>query len=90
MHIQCHRYLFCADQYYYIVELQREVVDQILQQRSSGYAIVCDDLKKLYHGKDGNPDKFAVRGVSLALPYGECLGILGPNGAGKSSFISMV
>ncbi|XP_047073253.1 ABC transporter A family member 8-like [Lolium rigidum] len=69
---------------------EREVVDQILQQRSSGYAIVCDDLKKLYHGKDGNPDKFAVRGVSLALPYGECLGILGPNGAGKSSFISMM
>ena len=62
----------------------------MLQQQTSGYAVVCDDLKKVYHGKDGNPDKFAVQGVSLALPYGECLGILGPNGAGKSSFISMV
>ncbi|KAM3191966.1 hypothetical protein ACQJBY_069292 [Aegilops geniculata] len=69
---------------------ERETVDQVLQQRNSGYAVVCDDLKKVYHGKDGNPDKYAVRGLSLALPYGECLGILGPNGAGKSSFISMM
>ncbi|XP_066370730.1 ABC transporter A family member 7-like [Miscanthus floridulus] len=69
---------------------ERETVDQVLQQQTSGYAVVCDDLKKVYHGKDGNPDKFAVQGVSLALPYGECLGILGPNGAGKSSFISMM
>jgi ABC-type molybdenum transport system ATPase subunit/photorepair protein PhrA len=73
-----------------MVESQRETVDQVLQQRNSDYAIVCDDLKKVYYGKDGNPDKYAVRGLSLALPYGECLGILGPNGAGKSSFISMV
>jgi ABC-type multidrug transport system fused ATPase/permease subunit len=69
---------------------ERETVDQMLQQQTSGYAVICDDLKKVYHGKDGNPDKSAVQGVSLALPYGECLGILGPNGAGKSSFISMV
>ncbi|KAI4971727.1 hypothetical protein ZWY2020_002641 [Hordeum vulgare] len=69
---------------------ERETVDQVLKQRNSGYAVVCDDLKKVYHGKDGNPDKYAVRGLSLALPYGECLGILGPNGAGKSSFISMM
>ncbi|KAE8812633.1 ABC transporter A family member 7-like [Hordeum vulgare] len=52
------------------------------------YVVVCDDLKKVYHGKDGNPDKYDVRGLSLALPYGECLGILGPNGAGKSSFLA--
>uniref|UniRef100_R7W8J3 ABC transporter A family member 8 n=1 Tax=Aegilops tauschii TaxID=37682 RepID=R7W8J3_AEGTA len=47
---------------------ERETVDQVLQQRNSGYAVVCDDLKKVYHGKDGNPDKYAVRGLSLALP----------------------
>ncbi|KAK1611123.1 hypothetical protein QYE76_034796 [Lolium multiflorum] len=69
---------------------ERKTVDQVLQQQYSGYAVICDDLKKLYHGKDGNPDKHAVRGLSLALRYGECLGILGPNGAGKSSFISMM
>ncbi|KAL6603879.1 hypothetical protein ACP70R_044240 [Stipagrostis hirtigluma subsp. patula] len=69
---------------------ERETVDQVMQQHTCDYAVVCDDLKKIYRGKDGNPDKFAVRGVSLALPYGQCLGILGPNGAGKSSFIGMM
>ncbi|KAF2610411.1 hypothetical protein F2Q70_00011248 [Brassica cretica] len=41
-------------------------------------------------GKDGNPQKLAVRGLSLALPQGECFGMLGPNGAGKTSFINMM
>lgn len=44
----------------------------------------------MYSGKDGNPQKVAVRGLSLALPQGECFGMLGPNGAGKTSFINMV
>ena len=57
---------------------------------STGHAIICDNLKKVYPGRDGNPEKFAVRGLSLALPRGECFGMLGPNGAGKTSFINMV
>jgi len=40
---------------------ERETVDQVLKQRNSGYAVVCDDLKKVYYGKDGNPDKYAVQ-----------------------------
>ncbi|KAK6123286.1 hypothetical protein DH2020_042963 [Rehmannia glutinosa] len=40
--------------------------------------------------RDGNPEKFAVRDLSLALPQGECFGMLGPNGAGKTSFINMM
>jgi ABC-type multidrug transport system ATPase subunit len=44
----------------------------------------------VYSGKDGNPQKLAVRGLSLALPQGECFGMLGPNGAGKTSFINMM
>jgi ABC-type multidrug transport system ATPase subunit len=47
-------------------------------------------MKKVYHGMDGNRDKLAVGGLSLALPKGQCFGMLGPNGAGKTSFISMV
>lgn len=54
------------------------------------YSIICDNLKKVYPRRDGNPAKFAVRGLSLALPRGECFGMLGPNGAGKTSFINMV
>jgi ABC-type multidrug transport system ATPase subunit len=53
-------------------------------------AVICDNLRKMYPGRDGNPDKLAVRGLSLALPKGQCFGMLGPNGAGKTSFISMV
>ena len=47
-------------------------------------------MKKLYPGKNGNPDKVAVRGLSLALPRGQCFGMLGPSGSGKTSFINMV
>ncbi|KAF5734705.1 ABC transporter A family member 7 [Tripterygium wilfordii] len=72
------------------VSQERERVEQLLLESSTSHAIICDDLKKVYPGKDGNPDKFAVKGLSLALPRGECFGMLGPNGAGKTSFISMM
>ncbi|KAL0286040.1 UNVERIFIED_CONTAM: ABC transporter A family member 7, partial [Sesamum angustifolium] len=49
-----------------------------------------DVQQEIYPGKDGNPEKFAVRELSLALPQGECFGMLGPNGAGKTSFINMM
>lgn len=68
---------------------QRERVEQLLES-STSHAIICDNLKKVYPGKDGNPEKFAVRGLSLALPQGECFGMLGPSGAGKTTFINMV
>ncbi|THF94627.1 hypothetical protein TEA_028045 [Camellia sinensis var. sinensis] len=67
-----------------------EKVEQLLTEPDPNYAIVCDDLKKVYPAVDGNPPKLAVRGLSLALPRGECFGMLGPNGAGKTSFIKMM
>ncbi|KAF7850561.1 hypothetical protein BT93_L5312 [Corymbia citriodora subsp. variegata] len=72
------------------ISQEREKVEQLLLYSSTDHAIVCDNLKKVYPGRDGNPEKFAVRGLSLALPPGECFGMLGPNGAGKTSFISMM
>ncbi|CAI9106484.1 OLC1v1005647C1 [Oldenlandia corymbosa var. corymbosa] len=45
-----------------------------------------DVHQEVYPGRDGNPEKIAVKGLSLALPRGECFGMLGPNGAGKTSF----
>ncbi|KAE8817675.1 ABC transporter A family member 7-like [Hordeum vulgare] len=62
---------------------EREVVEQLLLEPSANHAIISDNLTKVYHGKDGNPDKLAVRGLSLALPKGQCFGMLGPNGQGK-------
>lgn len=73
-----------------ILLLQSEKVEQLLLESNTNYSIICDNLKKVYPGRDGNPPKFAVKGLSLALPRGECFGMLGPNGAGKTSFISMV
>ncbi|KAL6541369.1 Phospholipid-transporting ATPase abca7 [Orobanche hederae] len=72
------------------VEQERERVEQLLLESSTSHAVICNDLKKIYPGRDGNPEKFAVRGLSLALPQGECFGMLGPNGAGKTSFINMM
>ena len=79
---------FCIS--YFLNYVQREVVEQLLLEPIANQAILSDNLKKVYHGKDGNPDKLAVRGLSLAIPKGQCFGMLGPNGAGKTSFISMV
>ncbi|CAI0399364.1 unnamed protein product [Linum tenue] len=69
---------------------EREKVEQLLLEPNATHAIVCDNLRKVYPGRDGNPAKLAVKGLSLALPRGECFGMLGPNGAGKTSFISMM
>ncbi|KFK34077.1 hypothetical protein AALP_AA5G099400 [Arabis alpina] len=72
------------------VTQEREKVEQLLLESSTSHAIVCDNLKKVYPSRDGNPPKLAVRGLSLAVPSGECFGMLGPNGAGKTSFINMM
>nr|VDC82643.1 unnamed protein product [Brassica rapa] len=69
---------------------QREKVELMRIEGSTGHAIVCDNLKKVYPGRDGNPPKIAVRGMYLDVPSGECFGMLGPNGAGKTSFINMM
>ncbi|KAJ4964535.1 hypothetical protein NE237_016384 [Protea cynaroides] len=69
---------------------EREVVERLLQKPAKGYPMIVDRLKKVYPSSDRNPEKHAVREISLALPQGECFGILGPNGAGKTSFINMM
>ena len=67
------------------------MVERLLKKKMGKRGmVICDNLKKLYPGKNGNPDKVAVRGLSLALPRGQCFGMLGPSGSGKTSFISMV
>jgi ATP-binding cassette subfamily A (ABC1) protein 3 len=47
--------------------------------------ILVDDFKKVYPG-----GKYAVKGVSLGIPNGECFGLLGINGAGKSTTLAML
>ncbi|KAG2329701.1 hypothetical protein Bca52824_000881 [Brassica carinata] len=69
---------------------ERENVEQLMLEPTTRYAIVCDNLMKMYPGRDGNQPKMAVHGLYLAVPSGECFGMLGPNGAGKTSFINMM
>lgn len=63
------------------VAREKEVAEELAANPSKDYPIVCDNLKRVYPARDGNPPKYAVRGFSLAVPRGECFGILGPNGA---------
>eukprot|EP00245_Coleochaete_scutata_P004463 TRINITY_DN17100_c0_g1_i1.p1 TRINITY_DN17100_c0_g1~~TRINITY_DN17100_c0_g1_i1.p1 ORF type:complete len:988 (-),score=185.09 TRINITY_DN17100_c0_g1_i1:153-3116(-) len=76
------------------VQQERVLVEDILasqgENKTGGYSILCDNLTKIYPARDGNPPKYAVRGMSLAVPRGQCFGMLGPNGAGKSSSINMM
>ena len=52
---------------------------------ADGESIVVKDFKKIYPG-----GKYAVKGVSLGIPTGECFGLLGINGAGKSTALNML
>nr|DAD46476.1 TPA_asm: hypothetical protein HUJ06_016413 [Nelumbo nucifera] len=75
-----------------LVQMDKAEISQELlrDEPHTSHAIICHNIKKVYPGKDGNPEKVAVRDLSLALPRGECFGMLGPNGAGKTSFINMM
>jgi ATP-binding cassette, subfamily A (ABC1), member 3 len=48
-------------------------------------SILLNDVKKVY-----GTGKYAVKGVSLGIPIGECFGLLGVNGAGKTSLLSIL
>src|SRR5659263_470650 len=51
---------------------------------SSSYALELKDLRKSF-GKTE-----IIRGISLAIPAGERVGIIGPNGAGKSTLFNLI
>jgi ABC-2 type transport system ATP-binding protein len=51
-------------------------------------AIRVKDLHKQYPGRDG--PVYAVAGIDLEIPRGECFGLLGPNGAGKTTTVEIM
>jgi ABC-2 type transport system ATP-binding protein len=53
-------------------------------------AIVIKDLRKTYPATKKNPEKEALKGVSLEIARGSIFGLLGPNGAGKSTIINIM
>jgi len=58
---------------------------RVLAGDADDSTIVIKDFKKMY-----STGKYAVKGVSLGIPNGECFGLLGINGAGKSTTLSML
>lgn len=52
--------------------------ERVATGKANDSTILISQLKKMYSG-----GKYAVRGVSLGIPNGECFGLLGINGAGE-------
>uniref|UniRef100_A0A0D9VDM7 ABC transporter domain-containing protein n=1 Tax=Leersia perrieri TaxID=77586 RepID=A0A0D9VDM7_9ORYZ len=88
--IQLQEFKASADNEKADVIKEREMVEQLLLESNNSCSVICDNLKKVYRGKDGNPKKVAVKGLSLSIPRGQCFGVLGPNGAGKTTLINML
>jgi branched-chain amino acid transport system ATP-binding protein len=51
---------------------------------TSTYALELKDLRKSFGKAD------IIRGINLAIPPGERVGIIGPNGAGKSTLFNLI
>merc|ERR1711871_518549 len=66
-----------------VTEQEQEVLSGTVNKDNS--VILVEGLKKMYAG-----GKFAVKGITLGIPNGECFGLLGINGAGKSSTLAML
>ncbi|KAL8139103.1 hypothetical protein V2J09_005104 [Rumex salicifolius] len=49
---------------------ERDKVEQLVKEGSLDDHVICKDLRKVYPGRDGNPSKAAVKGLSLALSQG--------------------
>jgi len=58
---------------------------RVAECRPEDATILVRDFRKMY-----STGKYAVKGVSLGIPNGECFGLLGINGAGKSTTLSML
>ena len=63
--------------------VEQEGINTQLPQ--SSYAVVVDNLSKVYSG-----DVKAVEGVSFGITEGSIAGVVGPNGAGKSTVLNIM
>jgi ATP-binding cassette, subfamily A (ABC1), member 3 len=66
-----------------VQEEDRLVASGAINKHNS--TVLLQDMTKVYSG-----GKYAVKGVSLGIPMGQCFGLLGVNGAGKSSLLNIL
>jgi len=61
------------------------------EPRQPGAVIDIRDLCVVYRGRGtGQPDRTAVKGLTLSVRPGEVFGFLGPNGAGKTTTMNVL
>ncbi|HSQ61167.1 MAG TPA: ABC transporter ATP-binding protein [Acidobacteriota bacterium] len=60
-----------------------------MTRTAAAHAIETVDLSRVFRTRREQTVE-ALRGVSLTVPHGECIGLLGPNGAGKSTLIKIL
>ena len=56
----------------------------VVSHPPADYALELKDLRKSF-GKSE-----IIRGINMAIPSGERVGIIGPNGAGKSTLFNLI
>ena len=60
------------------------------ENESKNDHIVCQNIAKVFKGKKGKSDFYALKNSSFTLRQNEVLGIQGPNGAGKSTTFNIL
>jgi ABC-2 type transport system ATP-binding protein len=58
--------------------------------RNPDIAVRIQGITKAYKLRKGQPDKVALKDLTLDIPRGCIFGLLGPNGAGKSTLINIL
>jgi len=72
-----------------IVEIEDVWKKFPMKRDKPGFKEFLVNLPKFING-NSNSDFWAIRGASLRVKQGECLGIIGKNGAGKSTLLSLI
>jgi len=60
-----------------------------MRRDKPGFKEFLVNLPKLVN-RNSNSDFWALKGISVDVKQGECLGIIGKNGAGKSTLLSLI